>query len=77
MVNGFFTYCPALFLHFNRYVAQYNDMPSPLSNSEKHAESARREDDMRREKEEAFKGYHDRDSRLNLPPQRKGIYIYI
>lgn len=63
-----------VFFQFNRYVAQYNDMPSPLSNSEKLAESSRREDDMRRDKDrdEVFKSYHDRDPRLAMPAQRKG-----
>jgi hypothetical protein len=70
---GYFNFILVFFI-FNRYVAQYNDMPSPLSNAEKLAESTRREDDMRREKDrdEVFKAYHERDPRLNLPLQRKG-----
>ncbi|KAJ8683624.1 hypothetical protein QAD02_019416 [Eretmocerus hayati] len=46
-----------------RYVAQYNDSPSPLSNAGQLADVARRDD-------EVFK-YHDRDPRMALPQGRK------
>lgn len=60
---------------FGRYVAQYNDIPSPLSNAEKLAESSRREEELRRERErdEASKSYHERESRMPMTAQqRKG-----
>lgn len=52
----------------------YNDMPSPLSNAEKLAESSRREEEVRREREreESTKSYHDRESRSMSSQQRKG-----
>lgn len=62
---------------FTRYVAQYNEIPSPLSNAEKLAESSRREEELRRERErerdEASKAYHERESRAPMTAQqRKG-----
>lgn len=62
---------------FTRYVAQYNDIASPLSNAEKLAESSRREEELRRERErerdEASKAYHEREARIPMTAQqRKG-----
>lgn len=75
LVVGLFYYL--FVLAFDRYVAQYNDMPSPLSN-EKLAESRRNEElrkerEREREREEASKAYHERDTRLQMSSQqRKG-----
>lgn len=53
-------------------------MPSPLSNAEKLAESSRREEEFRREREreESVKAYHERESRVPLTSQqRKGNFF--
>lgn len=69
----FFSYHPT------RFYAQYNEMPpSPLSNADKLAESSRREEELRREKdhrdrEDGAKAYHERDPRVPMTSQqRKG-----
>ena len=55
-------------------------MNLPLSNAEKLAESSRREEEFRREREreELVKAYHEREPRIPLTSQqRKGDYKII